>query len=46
MPERLWEGQRERIARSMAAMSAGVVILCRDRLARALTAVRRARVGE
>jgi len=46
VPQQLWERQREQIARSIAEMSAGVVILCRDRLTRALAAVRRARVGE
>jgi len=46
VPEQLWERQREQIARSIAEMSAGVVILCRDRLARALAAVRRPPIGE
>jgi hypothetical protein len=44
--EQLWERQRQQIARSIAEMLAGVAVLCRDRLARALAAARRARVGE
>jgi hypothetical protein len=44
--ERLREGQREGIARSIPMIATGAAILWRDRLGRALAAARRARGGD